>query len=200
MFLSGPAFIKSCNWDRRIWGINRSKTRKKLCWWRDVPPNWSCSSLCTPFICEEAHNGTGKWFCIKKKTSLRLLWLLVEFLKRVWCAFQVVRAFDNMVASDLTNGMKVGESQIFNSVEQSEEIRLFRKMAFGSQNYSTDFFSQNSRSSGHNRQNSQGDWCKGSSNQDEWICWFEWNGNWSWLGGVAAFSYNSFHCKLVFFW
>lgn len=78
-------------------------------------------------------------------------------LKRVDMLFQVVRAFDNMVASDLTNGMKVGESQIFNSAEQSEEIRLFRRMAFGSQEYSTDFFSQNSRSSGHNRQNSQRD-------------------------------------------
>ncbi|KAL2542715.1 Proline-rich receptor-like protein kinase PERK10 [Abeliophyllum distichum] len=60
---------------------------------------------------------------------------------------QVVRAFDSMATSDLTNGMKVGESEIFNSAQQSEEIRLFRRMAFGSQNYSTDFFNQNSRSS-----------------------------------------------------
>ena len=55
---------------------------------------------------------------------------------------QVVRAFDSMATSDLTNGMRVGESQIFNSAQQSEEIRLFRRMAFGSQDYSTDFFSQ----------------------------------------------------------
>ncbi|KAL2559087.1 Proline-rich receptor-like protein kinase PERK9 [Forsythia ovata] len=60
---------------------------------------------------------------------------------------QVVRAFDSMATSDLTNGMKVGESEIFNSAQQSEEIRLFQRMAFGSQNYSTDFFNQNSRSS-----------------------------------------------------
>lgn len=70
---------------------------------------------------------------------------------------QVVRAFDSMVTSDLTNGMRVGESEIFNSAEQSEEIRLFRRMAFGSQEFSTDFFSQNSGSSERNRQNSQRD-------------------------------------------
>lgn len=59
---------------------------------------------------------------------------------------QVVRAFDSMATSDLTNGMRVGESQIFNSAQQSEEIRLFRRMAFGSQDYSTDFFSHGSYS------------------------------------------------------
>ncbi|XP_061984996.1 proline-rich receptor-like protein kinase PERK9 [Populus nigra] len=55
---------------------------------------------------------------------------------------QVVRAFDTLATADLTNGMRVGESELFNSAQQSEEIRLFRRMAFGSQNYSTDFFSQ----------------------------------------------------------
>ncbi|VVA36464.1 PREDICTED: proline-rich receptor [Prunus dulcis] len=55
---------------------------------------------------------------------------------------QVVRAFDSLAVSDLTNGMRVGESEAFNSAQQSAEIRLFRRMAFGSQNYSTDFFSQ----------------------------------------------------------
>ncbi|KAL8533458.1 hypothetical protein ACS0TY_009736 [Phlomoides rotata] len=69
---------------------------------------------------------------------------------------QVVRAFDSMATSDLTNGMKVGESEIFNSAQQSAEIRLFQRMAFGSQDYSTDFFSQNSRGSeGANRDTSQ---------------------------------------------
>ncbi|XP_058183039.1 proline-rich receptor-like protein kinase PERK9 isoform X2 [Rhododendron vialii] len=57
---------------------------------------------------------------------------------------QVVRAFDSMATADLTNGMRVGESEIFNSAQQSAEIRLFQRMAFGSQNYSTDFFSQSS--------------------------------------------------------
>ncbi|KAL3831115.1 hypothetical protein ACJIZ3_019917 [Penstemon smallii] len=69
---------------------------------------------------------------------------------------QVVRAFDSILTSDLTNGMKVGESEIFNSAQQSAEIRLFRRMAFGSQDYSTDFFSQNSSSSNEgNRFNSR---------------------------------------------
>ncbi|GFQ08257.1 proline-rich receptor-like protein kinase perk9, partial [Phtheirospermum japonicum] len=71
---------------------------------------------------------------------------------------QVVRAFDNLATSDLTNGMKVGESEIFNSAQQSAEIRLFRRMAFGSQDYSTDFFSQtqNSLSSeGNQHENSR---------------------------------------------
>ncbi|XVE85984.1 hypothetical protein DITRI_Ditri17bG0135800 [Diplodiscus trichospermus] len=58
---------------------------------------------------------------------------------------QVVRAFDSLATSDLTNGMRVGESELFNSAQQSEEIRWFRRMAFGSQNYSTDYFSGNSR-------------------------------------------------------
>lgn len=55
-----------------------------------------------------------------------------------------MRAFDSMATADLTNGMRVGESEIFNSAQQSAEIRLFQRMAFGSQNYSTDFFSQSS--------------------------------------------------------
>ncbi|XP_062163472.1 proline-rich receptor-like protein kinase PERK9 [Alnus glutinosa] len=57
---------------------------------------------------------------------------------------QVVRAFDNLAAADLTNGMRVGESEIFDSAQQSAEIRLFRRMAFGGQNHSTDFFRQSS--------------------------------------------------------
>ena len=62
-------------------------------------------------------------------------------------ASQVVRAFDGLATSDLTNGMRVGESEVFNSAQQSAEIRLFRRMAFGSQEYSTDFFSQSSLNS-----------------------------------------------------
>lgn len=54
---------------------------------------------------------------------------------------QVVRAFDSLGGSDLTNGMRLGESEVFDA-QQSEEIRLFRRMAFGNQDYSTDFFSR----------------------------------------------------------
>ncbi|XP_060214932.1 proline-rich receptor-like protein kinase PERK9 isoform X1 [Lycium barbarum] len=61
---------------------------------------------------------------------------------------QIMRAFDNMSTSDLTNGMKVGESRIYNSAEQSAEIRLFRRMAFGSPDFSSDFFSQGTQHSG----------------------------------------------------
>ncbi|CAN8291473.1 unnamed protein product [Cochlearia groenlandica] len=57
---------------------------------------------------------------------------------------QIVRAFESLAEEeDLTNGMRLGESEIINSAEQSAEIRLFRRMAFGSQNYSTDFFTHN---------------------------------------------------------
>ncbi|KAI3729567.1 hypothetical protein L6452_18228 [Arctium lappa] len=61
---------------------------------------------------------------------------------------QIVRAFESMETDDLSNGMRVGESEVFNSAQQSAEIRLFRRMAFGSQDYSTDFFTQGSY--GHN--------------------------------------------------
>ncbi|XP_073130925.1 proline-rich receptor-like protein kinase PERK8 [Henckelia pumila] len=64
---------------------------------------------------------------------------------------QIVRAFDSV---DLSNGMKVGDSEVFNSAQQSEEIRLFQRMAFGSREYSTDFFSQDSWSSERNQVNS----------------------------------------------
>lgn len=60
------------------------------------------------------------------------------------CYSQVVRAFDGLATSDLTNGMRVGESEVFNSTQQSAEIRWFRRMAFGSRDVSTDFFSQDS--------------------------------------------------------
>ncbi|XP_004490288.1 proline-rich receptor-like protein kinase PERK8 isoform X2 [Cicer arietinum] len=43
---------------------------------------------------------------------------------------QVVRAFESLATSDLTNGMRVGQSQAFDSAQQSEEIRLFQRMAF----------------------------------------------------------------------
>ena len=56
---------------------------------------------------------------------------------------QIVRAFDGISDSrDLSNGLRVGESQLYNSAQQSAEIRWFRRMAFGSQDISTDFFSQ----------------------------------------------------------
>ncbi|KAG9450024.1 hypothetical protein H6P81_009989 [Aristolochia fimbriata] len=53
---------------------------------------------------------------------------------------QVVRALDSMAdISDLSNGLRPGQSELFNSVQQSAEIRMFQRMAFGSQDYSIDF-------------------------------------------------------------
>lgn len=58
------------------------------------------------------------------------------------CASQIVRAFDSMGNPDLNNGMRPGQSEQFNSAQLSAEIRLFRRMAFGSQDYSTGFLNQ----------------------------------------------------------
>ncbi|MQM11870.1 hypothetical protein Taro_044783 [Colocasia esculenta] len=60
---------------------------------------------------------------------------------------QVVRALDGLGDSmDLHNGTRPGQSELFNSAQQSAEIRLFQRMAFGSQDYSSDFSQTNWRS------------------------------------------------------
>ncbi|XP_010553934.1 PREDICTED: proline-rich receptor-like protein kinase PERK8 [Tarenaya hassleriana] len=55
---------------------------------------------------------------------------------------QVVRALDTLeeAKEDITNGMKPGQSQVFDSRQQSEQIRMFQRMAFGSQDFSSEFF------------------------------------------------------------
>ncbi|KAG5583062.1 hypothetical protein H5410_053689 [Solanum commersonii] len=55
---------------------------------------------------------------------------------------QIMRAFDSMLMSNLTNGMKVGESAIYNFAEKSAQIRFFRRMAFPSQDINSDFSSK----------------------------------------------------------
>ncbi|XP_042501569.1 proline-rich receptor-like protein kinase PERK9 [Macadamia integrifolia] len=58
---------------------------------------------------------------------------------------QVVRALDCVGDSaDLSNGMRPGKSEVFDSAQQSAEIRMFQRMAFGSQHYSSSFLSENS--------------------------------------------------------
>ncbi|KAI4379176.1 hypothetical protein MLD38_005506 [Melastoma candidum] len=57
---------------------------------------------------------------------------------------QVVRALDTLTKEDLTNGMRLGDSEVYNSAQQNEEIRLFRRMAFGIPEYSTEVYSQSS--------------------------------------------------------
>ncbi|GJS77099.1 hypothetical protein Tco_0726980 [Tanacetum coccineum] len=56
----------------------------------------------------------------------------------------ILRAFESLEAEDLSNGVKVRQSQKYNSAQQSTVIRLFRRMALGSQNYSADCFTQSS--------------------------------------------------------
>ncbi|CAO2830073.1 unnamed protein product [Amaranthus hypochondriacus] len=60
----------------------------------------------------------------------------------------VVRALSMSDSGDLSNGLRVGESQIYDSAQQSAEIRWFRRMAFGSQDISTDYSSNPSRNLG----------------------------------------------------
>ncbi|KAL0343558.1 UNVERIFIED_CONTAM: Proline-rich receptor-like protein kinase PERK8 [Sesamum angustifolium] len=57
----------------------------------------------------------------------------------------VVRALDSMdELADLNNGVKPGQSGIFSSREHSAQIRMFQRMAFGSQDYSSDFLNSQS--------------------------------------------------------
>ncbi|KAJ7971178.1 Receptor-like kinase [Quillaja saponaria] len=56
---------------------------------------------------------------------------------------QVVRALDSLDEfSDLSNGMKPGQSEVFDAAQQSAQIKMFRKMAFGSQDSSSIFFNE----------------------------------------------------------
>ncbi|KAJ6402641.1 hypothetical protein OIU84_014696 [Salix udensis] len=44
---------------------------------------------------------------------------------------QVVRALDSLdESSDLSNGMRPGQSEIFDSRQHSAQIRMFQRMAF----------------------------------------------------------------------
>ncbi|KAJ6707605.1 PROLINE-RICH RECEPTOR-LIKE PROTEIN KINASE PERK8 [Salix viminalis] len=54
---------------------------------------------------------------------------------------QVVRALDSLdESSDLSNGMRPGQSEIFDSRQHSAQIRMFQRMAFGNQDYNSEFF------------------------------------------------------------
>ncbi|CAN1126223.1 Proline-rich receptor-like protein kinase PERK8 [Linum perenne] len=61
---------------------------------------------------------------------------------------QVARALDSVnELSDLSNGMKPGQSEIYDSRQQSAQIRMFQRMAFGSQDYnSSEYFNQSQSS------------------------------------------------------
>ncbi|KAG2587430.1 proline-rich receptor-like protein kinase PERK9 [Panicum virgatum] len=51
---------------------------------------------------------------------------------------QVVRVLDSLSDVDLSNGVQPGKSEMFN-IANTAEIRLFQRMAFGSQDFTTDF-------------------------------------------------------------
>ncbi|KAG0483213.1 hypothetical protein HPP92_011297 [Vanilla planifolia] len=51
----------------------------------------------------------------------------------------VVRALDSLADIDLSNGLQPGQSGLFYTGPPSSEIRMFQRMAFGSQDISTDF-------------------------------------------------------------
>ncbi|KAK4763873.1 hypothetical protein SAY87_013311 [Trapa incisa] len=55
---------------------------------------------------------------------------------------QIVRTFENFLESDLTNGMRLGESEILDSAQQSLEMQAFQRMQFGNQGSNTEYFSQ----------------------------------------------------------
>ncbi|KAJ0971554.1 hypothetical protein J5N97_019513 [Dioscorea zingiberensis] len=56
---------------------------------------------------------------------------------------QVVRALDILVDTDLSNGVQPGQSEIFDSVRHSAEIRIFQRMPFGSHDYSSELNTNN---------------------------------------------------------
>ncbi|KAL4376210.1 hypothetical protein GQ457_02G006300 [Hibiscus cannabinus] len=72
---------------------------------------------------------------------------------------QVVRALDSLdESSDITNGVRPGQSGVFDSAQQSAEIRLFQRLAFGSQDYSSSFFNHTQSSWRSREYGSQDSW------------------------------------------
>ncbi|GJN06053.1 hypothetical protein PR202_ga23738 [Eleusine coracana subsp. coracana] len=68
---------------------------------------------------------------------------------------QVVRALDSLADVDLTNGVQPGQSELFN-VASTAEIRLFQRMAFGSQDFTTDFSHSSWNSQSQSQSQSRG--------------------------------------------
>lgn len=53
----------------------------------------------------------------------------------------MLRALDNEGdLPDLTNGVKFGQSTVFESRQQSANMQQFRRTAFGSSDYSSDYY------------------------------------------------------------
>lgn len=66
---------------------------------------------------------------------------------------------DSLSDVDLTNGIQPGKSELFN-IANSAEIRLFQKMAFGSQDYdySSEFSQTSTSSTAHLNPNTRRDY------------------------------------------
>ncbi|KAM7268031.1 hypothetical protein ACFE04_010197 [Oxalis oulophora] len=75
---------------------------------------------------------------------------------------QVVRALDSLdELSDISNGVKPGQSGVFDSRQHSAQIKMFQRMAFGgSQDYSSDVYS---------RSNTQNSWGRDSGERSRYI-------------------------------
>lgn len=79
----------------------------------------------------------------------------------------MVRALESMDEfSDLNNGMKPGQSEVFDPSQQSVQIRMFQRMAFGSQEYSTEFFERTHSSWGSRDHRDQTQSSFGSSREN----------------------------------
>lgn len=79
----------------------------------------------------------------------------------------MVRALDSLdEMSDLANGVKPGQSGVFDSAEHSAQIRMFQRMAFGSQDYSY-VYSDRDRDRDRSRSysQSQSSWSRESRDQ-----------------------------------
>ncbi|MBA0769981.1 hypothetical protein Gotri_018666 [Gossypium trilobum] len=69
------------------------------------------------------------------------------------------KALDSLdESSDLTNGMKPGQSEVYDSAQQFAQIRMFQRLAFGCQDYSSSFFNHSQSSWRSRDDGSQGSW------------------------------------------
>lgn len=114
---------------------------------------------------------------MKKASHINIFQLRGRWNVLFW--HQVVRALDSLdEMSDLANGVKPGQSGVFDSAEHSAQIRMFQRMAFGSQDYSYGY-SDRDRSRSYSQ--SQSSWSRESREQSpsapmnrsrQWNIWY----------------------------
>lgn len=93
---------------------------------------------------------------------------LVDFsLRPSFYVFQVVRALDcEGEASDLSNGVKYGQSTVYDSGQYSEDIMRFRRMALGSVE-SSEYDMYSGEFNSREVSGPQNQWKDGSSGESE---------------------------------